>query len=104
MDDALKAKGEHGKLYGMMFPALVLLGSGCYLRALIVLLRLLAVKKPMNFEEVHHKVGRTGSIIAWTSSLLVYLLIFLLYLPSIVKRNLIIACYFVALKYIATKY
>ena len=95
--DAFGAKQEYIKVYAMAFPAYVLLGSSCYLRALLVLLRLLAVKRPMNFETAHQKISRIGSIIVWTFSLLVYLLIFGLYLPSNLKRIIILTCHFIAL-------
>ena len=56
----------------MAFPAYVLLGSSCYLRALLVLLRLLAISRPTSFEALHIKISHTGSIIIWTIPFLIF--------------------------------
>ena len=86
MDETLKHYkdcGEGWKIAGITFPLRVLTGSSSYLVLLIVLLRLLAVKRPMDYGPIHKKVSRIGCILIWTISLLLPLLDFLLTLPSV---------------------
>ena len=86
MDGTLKQYkdcGESWKTAGVTFPLRVLTGSSSYLVLLIVLLRLLAVKRPMDYELTHKKVSHIGCMLIWTISLLLPLLDFLLTLPSV---------------------
>ena len=76
--DTLRKNGEGWKVYLMFLPSYVFLASSCCLVPLIVLLRLLAVKRPMNFKSAHAKFSCIGSVIVWAVSLFVFLIPFVI--------------------------
>ena len=65
-----------------MLPSNILLSCSCYFVAVIVFLRLLAVKRPTDFEAAHERVSRIGSILIWMFTLLAWLPHFVLSFPS----------------------
>ena len=54
-----------------------------YFVALIVLLRLLIVKYPMDYEDKHETIGRISTISIWSLALIVPSIIFIISLPDI---------------------
>ena len=66
----------------------VLLTSSSYcFVALIVFLRLLAVKWPLDYQTSQHKISRVGSIIIWCFPLVVNIPLIILNLPGIYESN-----------------
>ena len=74
---------ERWRITGMNFFTHVFTGSGSLLVCLIVLLRLLMVRKPTNYEGIHESMSRTGCILIWVVSLLLPTIAFVLSLPDI---------------------
>ena len=72
-------------------PVMASASTSSYFVALIVLLRLLMIKRPMDFEDVHKVVTRIGCITIWVVVLLICLITFLVSLPSVSDRNVHIA-------------
>ena len=79
--------GETWRIYGMTFPTLVLSSSSSFFVSLIVLLRLLAIRKPMGFENTHEKLSKIGSLIIWSFCLFVPSIVFVLTVPSIYDQR-----------------
>ena len=68
-------------------PVVATASTSSYFVALIVLLRLLMIKQPMNFESVHAVVTRIGCITIWMMVLVICSIKFILSLPSISARS-----------------
>ena len=81
---------------GISVPVNAFGASSSYLVALIVLLRLLMIKRPMNFQSSHKSVSRIGCIVIWVVSLLIPLTKFIVSLP--VLYNAIIVDIFSAIQ------
>ena len=62
---------EEWRIILMVAPFLMGASISSYFVALIVLLRLLMIKRPMNFEDVHKVVTRIGCITIWVVVLLI---------------------------------
>ena len=92
----LSTQENDWKLYGIMFPLDVLTSSSLYFVVAIVSLRLLVVKHPMNFQALHEKFGRIGSIVIWTIPVLVYSASFVLALPSFHEQKVLAIFNFIA--------
>ena len=88
MTRKLAKDNEDWKLYGIVFPSYALSSSSCYFVALIVFLRLYAIKQPMNYKTAHKTIGRISSILIWTFSSFASLLVFILSLPSFHTPNI----------------
>ena len=73
--------GEIWRAAGMVTPSYVFGATSSYLVALIVLLRLLMVKRPMSYQSIHKSVSRIGCIVIWVFSLLVSSVYFIVHLP-----------------------
>ena len=58
--------------------------TSSYLVALIVLLRLIAIKRPTSYQDVHRTVSLSGSIIIWVFSLLLSSVFFIVHLSPFV--------------------
>ena len=68
-------------------PLMASASTSSYFVALIVLLRFLMIKHPMNFESVHEKVTRIGCVTIWTMVLVICSIKVILSLPSTFDRN-----------------
>ena len=66
--------GEMWFIHGVTFVKSTLMSSSFCFVALVVLLRLLAVTKPLETETLHQKIGCIGSIICWVVPFLANLL------------------------------
>ena len=86
----------------MLFPTFVFGSSSRYFVVLIVLLRLVTVKWPMNYESIHQKVTHIGCIIVWAFSLLVPSIVLILYSPSLVHRKVSGLSYLILIQLSAT--
>ncbi len=73
---------------GLLVPVIAFSGTSSYLVALIVLLRLLMLKQPMNYENVHQSVSRIGCITIWVFVLLICSVKFIVSLPFTFHRGL----------------
>ena len=84
--------------WGLSLPHIVLSSSSSYLVALIVLLQLLLVKKPTNYETLHKRVCHIGCPLIWTVSLLIpsiaYLIVY--FNPGVFKPTGLFLYQFVA--------
>ena len=56
---------------GISFPSWVFAASSSYFVALVVLLRLMMIRKPLSFEGTHKTVSIAGCIFIWVLSILV---------------------------------
>lgn len=76
--DQWEKTGERWKIYATILPSNVLLSYSCCFVAIIVLLRLLLITRPVSFKALHAKISRIGSIIVWTTPLFIFLVIFVM--------------------------
>ena len=72
----------------MVMPGYAFGATSSYLVALIVLLRLLMIKRPMTYQSVHKSVSRIGCIVIWTVSLIVPSIKFIVSLPVFYEANI----------------
>ena len=98
----LEDRSESWKYKGAYIPSYVLAGARSYFVALIVLLRLMIVKYPMNYAEKHEKVGRISTISIWALSLTVPSILFIISLPGIYVLDVWIGGHVVAFHVLQT--
>ena len=87
MHDKYRECGEVWRLAGMAWPGWSLSGTSSSLVALIVLLRLIMVKRPMSYRSIHKAVSRIGCIFVWMFPVLVSSTKFILSLPPLYDVN-----------------
>ena len=69
--DKYQVCGQAWIISGISFPSWALAASSSYLVALIVLLRLMMIRKPMSYEGTHKTISIAGCIFIWVLSILV---------------------------------
>ena len=69
--DKYQVCGQAWIITGISFPSWALAASSSYLVALIVLLRLMMIRKPMSYEGTHKTISIAGCIFIWVFSILV---------------------------------
>ena len=84
-----KACGELWRAAGMVMPQYVFGATSSLFVALIVLLRLIMIKRPMSYQNVHKSVSRIGCIVIWVVSLLVSSVYFIVHLPPLYAANVV---------------
>ena len=84
LDGTLQRYRDDHEVYrikGTIVPIFVFTSSSSFFVALIVLLRLLMVKRPMSYERTHERVSRIGCIVIWVMSLALPSISFVISLP-----------------------
>ena len=83
-----RACEEVWRIAGLVWPYIWLRGTSTLLVTLIVLLRVLMVIQPLNYQDVHKAISRIGCIVAWVVSLLVSSTYFIVSLPGLYDLNI----------------